>query len=98
VGPRCYYVYILTNKNRTVLYTGVTNGLKIRLWQHINKVHPGFTSRYNVNRLIHFEVISDVRNAIAREKQIKGWSRAKKVALVARENAGWNDLSAGWFG
>jgi putative endonuclease len=97
VIPRRYYTYILTNKCRTVLYTGVTNGLKVRVWQHKNKTLPGFTNRYNLNRLLYFEMFSEIRNAIAREKQIKGWSRAKKVALVISENPGWNDLSDGWF-
>jgi putative endonuclease len=92
-----YYVYILTNSIRTVLYIGVTNDLFRRVWQHRNKALPGFTSRYNVNRLIHFEVFHDIRDAIGREKQIKGWSRAKKVGLIVQQNPQWNDLSAGWF-
>jgi putative endonuclease len=92
-----YTVYILTNAIRTVLYIGVTNGLLRRVWQHRNKALPGFTSRYNVNRLIHFESFHDIRDAIGREKQIKGWSRAKKVGLIVQQNPQWNDLSAGWF-
>jgi putative endonuclease len=92
-----YYVYILTNSIRTVLYTGVTNGLLRRVWQHRNKALPGFTSRYNVNRLIHFEVFHDIRDAIGREKQIKGWSRAKKIGLIVQQNPQWNDLSTAWF-
>jgi putative endonuclease len=92
-----YYVYILTNSIRTVLYIGVTNDLLRRVWQHRNKALLGFTSRYNVNRLIHFEVLHDIRDAIGREKQIKGWSRAKKVGLIVQQNPQWNDLSASWF-
>jgi putative endonuclease len=92
-----YYVYILTNSIRTVLYIGVTNDLLRRVWQHRNKALPGFTSRYNVNRLIHFEVFHDIRDAIGREKRIKGWSRAKKVGLIVQQNPRWNDLSVGWF-
>ncbi len=94
---RRYYVYILTNKVRTVLYTGVTNSLSRRIWQHKNKIMPGFTSRYNLNSLVYFEEFRNINNAIAREKQIKGWSRAKKIALVAQENPQWNDLSAGRY-
>ena len=94
---RRYYVYILTNKVRTVLYTGVTNSLSRRIWQHKNKTLPGFTSRYNLNCLIYFEEFRDINDAIAREKQIKGWSRAKKTTMIAQENPRWNDLSAGWY-
>jgi putative endonuclease len=97
MSPGRYYVYILTNSIRTVLYIGVTNDPFRRVWQPRNKALPGFTSRYNVNRLIHFEVLHDIRDAIGREKQIKGWSRAKKVGLIVQQNPQWNDLSAGWF-
>jgi len=93
---RRYYVYILTNKARTVLYTGVTNCLSRRIWQHQNKIIPGFTSRYNLNRLIYFEEFPDINDAIGREKRIKGWSRAKKIALIAQKNYRWTDLSKGW--
>jgi putative endonuclease len=94
---RCYYIYILTNKVHTVLYTGVTNSLFRRIWQHKNKVTLGFTSHYNLNRLIYFEEFRDINNAIAREKQIKGWGRAKKITLIAKENPQWKDLSEGWY-
>jgi putative endonuclease len=94
---RRYYVYILTNKVRTVLYTGVTNSLSRRIWQHKNKIMPGFTSRYNLNCLLYFEEFRDINNAIAREKQIKGWSRAKKIALIAEKNPQSNDLSEAWY-
>jgi putative endonuclease len=93
---RRYYVYILTNKARTVLYAGVTNSLSRRIWQHKNKILPGFASRYNLDCLIYFEEFRDINDAIGREKQIKGWSRAKKIALIGQENPQWNDLSEGW--
>ncbi len=87
-----YYVYIMTNKYHTVLYTGVTNDLAKRAWQHREKATPGFTSRYNVVKLVYYEAFDDVRDAIAREKQIKGGSRRKKVDLVNSMNSEWRDL------
>ena len=88
----CYYTYILTNKNHTVLYTGVTNDLVRRCFEHKNKLLRGFTEKYNVDNLIYFEVFDYVDLAIKREKQIKGYSRAKKVALINKFNSGWIDL------
>jgi putative endonuclease len=82
---RDYYVYIMTNYSRT-LYTGVTNDLRRRMYEHKQKLVPGFTSKYNINRLVYCETTSDVRVAIAREKQIKGWLRAKKIALIESAN------------
>jgi putative endonuclease len=82
---RDYYVYIMTNHSRT-LYTGVTNDLRRRMYEHKQKRVPGFTSNYNINRLVYFETTSDVRVAIAREKQIKGLLRAKKIALIESAN------------
>ena len=76
-----YYVYILASKSRT-LYTGITNDLERRVVEHRRKLVPGFTARYNINRLVYFEVFHDALDAIAREKQIKGWNRMKKVALI----------------
>lgn len=91
---RNYYVYILTNKNKTVLYTGVTNNLVIRLKQHIDKLNPGsFTSRYQCFYLVHFEKYKYINNAIAREKEIKGWTRAKKNALITDHNKNWTFLN-----
>ena len=90
-----YFVYIMSNKSRT-LYTGVTNNLKRRVYEHKHKLTPGFTSKYNVTQLVYFEVTSDVRSAIAHEKQIKGWLRAKKIALIESVNPTWADLSADW--
>jgi len=87
-----YYVYILTNKSRT-LYVGVTNNLTRRIYEHKNKLVSGFTSKYNLTRLVYFEETTDIKEAIAREKQIKGWLRKKKIALIESINSGWNDLS-----
>ena len=88
-----YYVYILTNQYNTVVYTGVTNNLERRLYEHRNHLVDGFTKRYNLNKLIYFETTSDVRSAIEREKQMKGWTRAKKNALIESVNPKWNDIS-----
>ncbi len=89
-----YYVYILSNKMNSVLYTGMTNNLEKRVWEHKNKVDKNsFTARYNVNKLVYFETTSDVRSAIEREKQIKAGSRAKKVELINTFNPMWDDLS-----
>jgi putative endonuclease len=91
-----YWVYILASKKNGTLYVGVTNSLERRVWQHKNERSDGFTSQYGVNRLVYFEDFRDVTNAIAREKQLKGGSRQKKIALIEKENAEWRDLSAGW--
>lgn len=95
--PRTFYVYIMAGKFRA-LYTGVTNNLERRVLEHKRKALPGFTSKYNISRLVYFETFSDIRDAIQREKQIKGWLRAKKVALIVSRNPAWSDLSQGWFG
>ena len=89
---RQYCVYIMTNRHNTVLYTGVTNDLKKRAWQHREKLVEGFTRRYNLVKLVYYEVFDDVRAAIAREKQIKAGSRQKKIDLVNSMNRGWRDL------
>ena len=91
-----YYVYIMTNRSRT-LYTGVTNNLERRVYEHKQKLVPGFTSTYNITRLVYFEMTTDVKAAISREKQIKGWLRSKKIGLVEVVNPEWKDLSAEWF-
>jgi len=90
-----YYVYIMTNKTNSVLYTGVTNDLVRRVFEHKNKLVEGFTKKYNVNKFVFYEVYEDVNSAIAREKQIKGVSRAKKIKLIEDMNTGWNDLYEG---
>jgi putative endonuclease len=88
-----YYVYIMTNWNNKVLYTGVTNNLERRVYEHRNKLIKGFTYKYNVNKLVYYDCTDDVNSAIAREKQIKGWTRQKKNALVESMNPEWKDLS-----
>lgn len=91
-----YYVYILTNKWNTVLYTGVTKDLSRRLYEHKHKIVEGFTAKYNVHKLVYYEDTTDVKAAIEREKQIKGWVRAKKIALIETINPDWKDLSEEW--
>ena len=86
------YVYLLANKHNNVLYTGVTNDLIRRVYEHKNKLVAGFTQKYNVDRLVYFEVCSGIVVAIEREKQIKGWSRKKKQALINTLNPEWDDL------
>lgn len=86
------YIYILTNKYNTVLYTGVTSDLKKRIWEHREKLAEGFTKRYNVTKLVYYEVFADIRDAIAREKQIKAGSRQKKINLITGMNPEWRDL------
>ena len=95
MAKRTYYVYIMSNPART-LYVGVTNDLERRVFEHKNQLTPGFTARYGLNALVHFEETDDVTAAIAREKQIKGWLRRRKVALIELENPEWRDLSDGW--
>jgi putative endonuclease len=87
-----YYVYILTNKHHTVLYTGVTNDLQRRMYEHKSGQGGGFASRYDVKKLVYYEACEDVQAAIAREKQIKGGSRQKKVDLIEGMNPEWTDL------
>ena len=87
-------IYILTNKNNSVLYTGVTSDLRKRLYEHKNKIYASsFTSKYNISKLVYFEVFSLIEEAIAREKQIKAGSRKKKIDLINNLNPDWNDLS-----
>ena len=90
-----YFVYIMTNKSKT-LYTGVTNNLIHRVRQHQAKEIPGFTSKYNIKMLVYHESFQDIRLAIAREKQIKGWKRDKKIELIESINPEWKDLSREW--
>ena len=91
-----YYVYILASRSGT-LYTGVTNNLERRVLEHKRKLVPGFTKKYDIDRLLYYETTNDVRVAIGREKQIKGWLRAKKEALIKTKNPKWNDLSSGSY-
>ena len=88
-----YYVYMLTNKSNSVLYTGVTNDLIRRVYEHKTKAAPGsFTSKYNVNKLVYYDVTTDAIAAIEREKQIKSWNRKRKNALIEQKNPHWHDL------
>ncbi|MDP3025268.1 MAG: excinuclease ABC subunit C [candidate division Zixibacteria bacterium RBG_16_43_9] len=90
---RQYYVYLMTNKNNTVIYTGVTSDLKKRVYEHRLKFVKGFTKRYNIEKLIYYEIFDDPYNAISREKQIKAGSRQKKINLINAMNKAWKDLS-----
>ena len=91
-----YYVYILSNWCDSVLYIGVTNNLQRRLYEHRNHLAKGFTQKYKVDKLVYFENTGDIRVALEREKQFKGWSRSKKNALITKTNPNWKDLSADW--
>jgi putative endonuclease len=88
-----YYAYLMSNKSRT-LYAGVTNDLHRRVQEHRAGLVPGFTAKYHTTMLVWYEVFSDVNQAIAAEKRIKGWTRAKKAALIEASNPGWTDLAA----
>ena len=90
-----YYVYIMASKSR-VLYVGVTNNLQRRVEQHKQKLVEGFTHKYNVTRLLYYEMTNDVHAALAREKQIKSWRRSKKIELIESVNPTWQDLSEEW--
>jgi putative endonuclease len=92
----CYWVYILTNRSKT-LYIGITNGLRRRIWQHKFGDGSAFCKRYKIDRLVYFESSDDVRNAIDREKRIKGWLRKRKIELIVSTNPEWKDLSDGWY-
>jgi putative endonuclease len=95
-GVKSYFVYILTNRTRT-LYIGVTNDLLRRVYEHRSGDVPGFTRRYKIHRLVYFEQFDDIRQAIAREKEIKGWLRSRKIRLIETLNPGWKDLSLEWL-
>ena len=88
-----YYVYMMTNSHKNLLYTGITNDLIRRVYEHKHHLDKGsFTDRYNIEYLVYFELTSDVTAAIEREKQIKGWNRKRKDKLIASRNPNWNDL------
>jgi putative endonuclease len=97
VGDKQYWLYMVTNRWKNVLYTGMTNDLPKRVWQHKNKAVPGFTKKYNCDRLVYFEEFGEVDQLIARENQVKGWKRVRKNALVEAMNPDWIDLAADWF-
>ena len=92
-GDRQYYVYILTNKTIRVLYTGVTNDLIRRMFEHKNKLVEGFSKKYNLTKLVYYDLTSDVKSAIKREKQLKNWHRGWKINLINQFNTEWKDLS-----
>src|SRR5438552_15903139 len=92
-----FYVYMLQSSSRRALYIGMTNNLRRRVFEHTMHRQEGFTDQYNAVRLVYWERYDDVYKAIAREKQLKGWRREKKLWLIARFNPGWTNLAAGWF-
>jgi putative endonuclease len=92
-----YWVYMMSNKTRSVLYIGVTNDLLVRVAQHRSGEHPGFTRDYHCTSLVYWSHFRDINQAIAWEKQLKGWRRSKKNALVERDNPYWKDLATDWF-
>src|SRR5258708_2090064 len=92
-----FFVYIMANPWTHVLYTGVTSGLVQRVFDHKSREKDGFTKKYNCNSLVYFEAYDGPKAAIEREKQIKGWRREKKIAVIETMNAGFDDLSLGWF-
>jgi putative endonuclease len=91
------HVYFLTNKNKTVIYIGVTSNLLKRIYQHKTKEYKGFTAKYNCDMLVYYEEFDDITQAIAREKQLKSGNRKRKEALINQHNPNWNDLSEGWL-
>ena len=93
---RQYCVYILANRTKTI-YTGVTNNLQRRIFEHKHLMIKGFASKYKLTKLVYYEVGIDIKVAISREKQIKGWLRKKKITLIESVNPGWKDLSEEWF-
>ena len=88
-----YYVYIMTNKSNRVLYIGMTNDIQRRVYEHKNKLIEGFTSKYNINKLVYFEYTNDAKSAIEREKALKKWARVKKINFIETQNPTWIDLS-----
>ena len=93
---KTFYVYILASTSGT-LYTGITNDIKRRIFEHKNHLVPGFTDKHNIDKLLYMETFRNVDHAIKREKQIKGWKRDKKIKLIDQENEQWADLSTDWF-
>ena len=95
-SPKTYFVYIMSNRSKT-LYTGVTNTLIRRVREHKAGTGSGFAAKYKLDRLVYFERFEDIRNAIERERVIKGWLRIKKIALIVSVNPAWRDLSLEWY-
>jgi len=94
---REYFIYILASPTRNT-YIGVTNNLERRVWEHKNHATPGYASKIGATKLIYVETYEDIRDAIAREKDLKDWRREKKIGLIESRNPFWNDLSKGWYG
>lgn len=94
---KSYYVYIMASKPNGTIYTGVTNNLERRVYEHKNNIIKGFTSKYQIHRLVYFEETNNINDALELEKQIKGWLRKKKVALIESVNPNWDDLAEDWF-
>ncbi len=92
---KSFFVYIMTNRSKT-LYVGVTSNITKRVYEHKNKLVPGFTRKYNITELVYYEETRDAMEAITREKQLKGWLRCKKIALIESMNPAWQDLSKDW--
>lgn len=92
-----YYIYILANKTNSTLYIGVTNDLTRRLFEHKTKQFEGFTKKYNIDKLVYYEIYNDINDAISREKQLKHWTRQKKNDLIQIQNSSWDDLSENFF-
>ncbi|MEX0608687.1 MAG: GIY-YIG nuclease family protein [Balneolaceae bacterium] len=92
---KLYYVYMMSNVSR-MIYTGMTSDLELRVYQHKNKLVEGFTKKYNLHKLVYYDDTDDVSFAIKREKEIKGWRREKKIALIESMNPNWNDLAKDW--
>jgi putative endonuclease len=95
-AERHYYVYMLASRTRR-LYVGMTNDLERRVWQHKTRANDGFTSQYNIERLVWYGSTSQVLDAIAREKQVKSWRREKKIELIEADNPSWADLARDWY-
>lgn len=91
---KSYFVYILTTKNNKLLYVGVTNNLERRILEHKQKLTPGYTEKYNLNKLVYYQEFTDINDAIAAEKKIKGWLRVKKDNLITEFNPSWEELSS----
>ncbi|NSW77063.1 MAG: GIY-YIG nuclease family protein [Candidatus Atribacteria bacterium] len=94
VTSKDYYVYILTNKNNRVLYIGVTNDLRRRIYEHQHGLVEGFSKRYNLKKLVYYEITPSIEGAIQREKQLKNWHREWKINLITQKNPEWRDLSS----
>lgn len=92
-----YYLYIITNKKEGVLYIGVTNNIERRMFEHKNKLVKGFSSKYNLDKLVYFETYQYIEDAVKREKNMKKWKRDWKIKLIVKKNPTWKDLSEEWF-